>query len=48
MENMFNEYGDKKYKPNPLIMKLFRAKQYGISTRKGFYAYDEKGNILGA
>ena len=48
MENMFNEYGDKKYKPNPLIMKLFRAKQYGLSTRKGFYAYDEKGNIIGA
>lgn len=48
MENMFHEYGDKKYKPNPLIMRLYRAKQYGLSTRKGFYTYDEKGNTIGA
>lgn len=53
MENMFGEYGDKKYKPNPLIMRLYRAKQFGLSTRKGFYIYDEngeiiKGNIIGA
>jgi 3-hydroxybutyryl-CoA dehydrogenase len=46
MENMFGEYGDKKYKPNPLIMKLFRAKQYGLRSRIGFYIYDEKGNIM--
>ncbi|MDD2799008.1 MAG: 3-hydroxyacyl-CoA dehydrogenase family protein [Bacteroidales bacterium] len=46
MENMFSEYGDKKYKPNPLIMKLYRAKQYGIRTKKGFYIYDDKGNAI--
>lgn len=46
MENMFREYGDKKYKPNTLLMRLYRAKQFGIPTRKGFYAYDENGKII--
>jgi 3-hydroxybutyryl-CoA dehydrogenase len=48
MENMFGEYGDKKYKPSPLIMKLYRAKQFGVRSLKGFYTYDENGVILKA
>ena len=40
MEDMFNEYGDKKYKPNPLIWRLFRTKQLGMHTRRGFFIYE--------
>ena len=40
MEAMFNDYGDKKYKPNPLLWKLYRTNQLGVRTGKGFYLYD--------
>lgn len=40
MEDMFNEYGDKKYKPSPILWRLYRSKQLGISTDKGFYIYE--------
>jgi 3-hydroxybutyryl-CoA dehydrogenase len=40
MEDMFNEYGDKKYKPNPLLWRLYRTQQLGIRTGKGFYIYE--------
>ncbi|MGE4586164.1 MAG: 3-hydroxyacyl-CoA dehydrogenase family protein [Mangrovibacterium sp.] len=46
MENIFNEFGDARYKPSPYVKRLVRAKQYGLSTRKGFYRYDEDGNKL--
>lgn len=44
MEAMFNDYGDKQYKPNPLLWKLYRSNQLGVRTGKGFYIYDENGN----
>lgn len=47
MNNMFDEYGDKKYKPSSLLWRLFRAKHFGLSVRKGFYLYDETGKIIG-
>ena len=40
MEAMFNDYGDKKYKPNPILWKLYRTNQLGIRTGKGFYLYE--------
>ena len=40
MEDMFNEYGDKKYKPNPLILRLFRTNQLGMHKRRGFFIYE--------
>jgi 3-hydroxybutyryl-CoA dehydrogenase len=40
MEAMFNDYGDKKYKPNPILWKLYRSQQLGVRTGKGFYIYD--------
>lgn len=40
MEAMFNDYGDKKYKPNPILWKLYRSKQLGVRTGKGFYLYE--------
>lgn len=46
MENMYNEYGDKKYKPSPLLKRLYHAKQLGLRTGKGFYSYDANGNII--
>jgi len=48
MEDMFNEYGDKKYKATPVLLKLYRSKQLGISSGRGFYVYDEAGKIIGA
>ena len=43
MENLYNEFGDIRYKTNPIIKKLVRANQLGKKTRKGFYDYDENG-----
>ena len=40
MEAMFNDYGDKKYKPNPILWKLYRSQQLGVRSGKGFYLYD--------
>ena len=40
MEAMFNDFGDKKYKPNPILWKLYRTNQLGVRTGKGFYLYD--------
>ncbi|MGV8963892.1 MAG: 3-hydroxyacyl-CoA dehydrogenase family protein [Candidatus Saccharimonadaceae bacterium] len=40
MEAMFNDYGDKKYKPSPLLWKLYRSNQLGVRTGKGFYIYN--------
>jgi 3-hydroxybutyryl-CoA dehydrogenase len=46
MDAIYQEYGSTKYKPSPILKSLFRAKHYGISQGKGFYTYDEKGNIV--
>ncbi|MDR1720186.1 MAG: 3-hydroxyacyl-CoA dehydrogenase family protein [Dysgonamonadaceae bacterium] len=40
MEDMFNEYGDKKYKPSPVLWRLYRTNQTGVATGKGFYVYE--------
>jgi 3-hydroxybutyryl-CoA dehydrogenase len=40
MEDMFNEYGDKKYKPNPILWRLYRTQQLGIRIGKGFFIYE--------
>ena len=47
MEDMFHEYGDRKYKASPILWRLFRTKQTGVSAGKGFYTYDEKGKVIG-
>jgi 3-hydroxybutyryl-CoA dehydrogenase len=43
MENLYIEFGDKKYIASPLIKRLVRANQLGRITGKGFYKYDELG-----
>jgi len=46
LENMYEEYGHVKYKPSPILLRMYRAKHFGISTRKGFYTYDDMGNFI--
>ncbi len=46
MEAMFNDFGEKHYKPNPLLWKLYRSNQLGVRSGKGFYIYDENGMPL--
>ncbi len=47
MEAMFNDFGEKNYKPNPLLWKLYRSNQLGVRSGKGFYIYDENGEPIG-
>ncbi len=46
MENLYEEFGQQKYKPAPLIKRLVRAKRLGVHTNAGFYKYDEEGKII--
>jgi len=44
MDNLYNEFGDRKYKASPIIKKLVRAKQIGRAVGKGFYDYNNGNN----
>ena len=46
LENLWEEYGSIKYKPSPILLRLFRAKHFGVSSKKGFYTYDDFENII--
>lgn len=46
MDNLFEEFGESKYKPSPLIKRMVRAKRLGIPTGEGFYKYDPDGRII--
>ena len=41
METLFNEYGDPKYRPNPLLRKRVRANKLGMKTGEGFFNYNK-------
>ncbi len=40
MDNLYAEFGDKKYKASPIIKRLVRANYLGRRTGKGFYNYE--------
>ncbi len=42
-ENLYDEFGDLKYKSSPLLKKLVRANQWGRRTGRGFYEYNNEG-----
>jgi 3-hydroxybutyryl-CoA dehydrogenase len=46
MENLYQEFGDKKYIASPIIKRYVRANQLGRITGKGFYKYDENGKKI--
>ncbi|MFO7617720.1 MAG: 3-hydroxyacyl-CoA dehydrogenase NAD-binding domain-containing protein [Bacteroidales bacterium] len=46
LENLYNEFGDMKYKANPLLKRLVRANRLGRITGQGFYKYDENGKKI--
>jgi 3-hydroxybutyryl-CoA dehydrogenase len=45
MDNLYQEFGDTKFKPNPIIKRLARTGNIGKKTGAGFYKYD-KGKIV--
>jgi 3-hydroxybutyryl-CoA dehydrogenase len=40
MDNLYAEYGDKKYKASPILKRLVRANYIGKRVGKGFYNYE--------
>jgi len=46
MDNLYTEYGDRKYKPSPIIKRLVRANYLGKITDRGFYNY-KSGKAVG-
>jgi len=48
MEDMFQEYGDRRYKASPILWRLYHSRQYGVNHGRGFYVYDETGKRIGS
>ncbi len=46
MDNLYEEFGDQKYKPSPILKRLVRANYLGRKSGKGFYEYDENGQKI--
>jgi len=48
MDQLFDDLGDVKFRPCPLLRKLVRAGRLGVKTRHGFFTYDELGKRVRA
>jgi 3-hydroxybutyryl-CoA dehydrogenase len=48
MQYLFDELGDLKYRPCPLLRKMVRAGQLGQKSGRGFFEYDEDGTPRGS
>lgn len=44
LERLWQEFGDLRYRPSPLIRKLVRAGHLGVESGQGFFHYDADGN----
>jgi 3-hydroxybutyryl-CoA dehydrogenase len=44
MQYLFDELGDVKYRPCPLLRKMIRAGHLGVKSGRGFFEYDEDGH----
>lgn len=42
MEGLYQEFGDRKYKPSPIIKRMVRAGLFGIRNGEGFYIYENE------
>jgi 3-hydroxybutyryl-CoA dehydrogenase len=45
MQHLFDELGDLKYRPCPLLRKMVRAGRLGLKSGSGFFEYDEQGRV---
>jgi 3-hydroxybutyryl-CoA dehydrogenase len=45
MQHLFDELGDLKYRPCPLLRKMVRAKRLGVKSGGGFFEYDDHGRM---
>ncbi len=48
MHYLFEELGDLKYRPCPLLRKMIRAGHLGVKSGRGFFEYDEDGGLKAA
>ena len=46
MDNIYNEFGEIRYKPNPYIRRLVRTRHLGVESGEGFYKYDSEGKKI--
>jgi 3-hydroxybutyryl-CoA dehydrogenase len=45
MQHLFDELGDVKYRPCPLLRKMIRAGKLGVKSGAGFFEYNEDGSL---
>jgi 3-hydroxybutyryl-CoA dehydrogenase len=45
MQHLFDELGDVKYRPCPLLRKMIRGGRLGVKSGQGFFEYDEAGQV---
>jgi len=46
MDNLYEEFGDRRFKPSPLIKRLVRAGHLGRISGEGFYKYSDGKKII--